>query len=140
MDQTLPAEVSNIEQHDHATLTTEVISSVNNSTAHHGQSTSLPPLHDHYSPVNSTHSDTQTLPPLPTQVQTPPQHAIDPRYPHLRKVIVPTYRGRTLREDLSEDTPRYFDDAAVFAGRLVKEMETEQSLHHRFSRYGQIAS
>jgi hypothetical protein len=105
-----------------------------------------PPTHpllnqEQYSPASSTHSETDTLPPCPTQAQSALRPDImDPRYPHLRKCVIPTYRGRTLREDLSEDTPRYFDDAAVFAGRLVKELETEQSLYHRFSRYGQIVS
>lgn len=69
-----------------------------------------------------------------------PADIIDPRYPHLRKRIIPMYRGRTLREDLSEENPRFFDDAAVFVGRLVKEQETEESLFRRFSRYGQVVS
>lgn len=65
---------------------------------------------------------------------------LDSRYPHLRKVLIPTYRGRTLREDLAEDRPRWFDDAAVFVGRLVKGQETEISLFNRFSQYGQMVS
>lgn len=81
-------------------------------------------------------------PVLEQAIPTPllPADEIDPRYPHLRKRIIPIYRGRTLREDLSGETPSYVDDAAVFAGRIVKESETEHTLFERFSRYGQIVS
>lgn len=35
---------------------------------------------------------------------------------------------------------RYIDQSAVFVGRLVKEVETEQSLLERFSQYGPVVS
>lgn len=86
-------------------------------------------------------------PPLPREPTPQSAHSapssmenFDPRYPHLRLLLIPTYRGRTLRADQSDDGPRFYDDAAVFVGRLVKGQETEQSLFERFSRYGQIVS
>lgn len=58
----------------------------------------------------------------------------------LAKRLVPTYKGRTLREDNTEDIPKFFDDAAVFVSQLVKAQESEITLFQRFSRYGQVVS
>ncbi|KAL7423191.1 hypothetical protein Q5752_002491 [Cryptotrichosporon argae] len=62
----------------------------------------------------------------------------DPRYPHLRKAVIHTYKGRILREDTSAGVIRYIDDSAVFVGRLVKGQETTSTLLQRFGRYGRV--
>jgi hypothetical protein len=103
---------------------------------HHVSSKPLP-----NQPRSESENDTvgtYTTAPSPPALAQAPLDFIDPRYPHLRRRLVPTYRGRTLREDVQEETTRFFDDAAVFVGRLVKEVETEQTLFERFSRYGEI--
>lgn len=61
-------------------------------------------------------------------------------YPHLRKTIAPTYRSRLLKVEVVDGEKRYFDESAVFVGRLVKEEETEESLLHRFGHYGPVVS
>jgi hypothetical protein len=53
---------------------------------------------------------------------------------------VPTYKGRLLRQDLSSGEPKYYDECAVFVGRLVKGQESEGSLLKRFSKYGEVVS
>lgn len=100
----------------------------------HFTTISPPQLHTPLPPAPPTYP---SVSPLPNTDSPFVQHH---HYPQLRKQVIPTYRGRTLREDLTGETPRFFDDAAVFAGRIVKEMETEQTLYQRFSRYGQIVS
>jgi hypothetical protein len=50
------------------------------------------------------------------------------------------YKNRILREDLSTGEAQFYDDAAVFVGRIVKEVETDITLLRRFSKYGPIVS
>ena len=69
--------------------------------------------------------------PIPQFV--PPTH-----HSSLRRALVPTYKGRVLREDMSTGEARYIDDAAVFVGRLIKAAETRETLFRRFERYGKI--
>jgi hypothetical protein len=65
---------------------------------------------------------------------------IPSEYPHLAKVVAPTYRGRLLNEEMHKGEVRYIDPSAVFVGRLVKEQETEATLLQRFGKYGQVVS
>lgn len=114
----------------------------------------LPPPEPRYaslsnSATSTSSSDTQVkMEPLtPRQEESPifanvntPNGMHDPTYPHLRRFLVHTYRGRTLREDMTTGEPRYFDDSAIFVGKLVKQHETVQTLFERFARYGNIVS
>jgi hypothetical protein len=86
-----------------------------------------------------------TSPPdQPSQVtnfsSTPVGGSSDPQYPGLIKRVIPTYKGRSLREDSSTGETKYYDECAVFVGRLVKGQETELTLLRRFARYGDIVS
>ena len=74
----------------------------------------------------------ESVPGTPT---TPPPH-----HPLLRKALVPLYKGRALTEDSSSGENRFIDNAAIFVGRLVKTLETKNSLFGRFERYGKIVS
>lgn len=69
-----------------------------------------------------------------------PVDEFDPRYPHLRRRFLPTYRGRPLRHEAVNGVPRFVDDLGVFVGKLVKEKETEETIFRRFSKYGRIVS
>jgi hypothetical protein len=60
-------------------------------------------------------------------------------YPGLTKTLVPTYRGRLLKEELVDGaSSRFIDESAIFVGRLVKETETVHTLFSRFAKYGMI--
>lgn len=83
----------------------------------------------------------KNTPPLKSlAVPVVPLDEFDPRYPHLRRRFLPTYRGRRLRHESVNGVPRFVDDLGVFVGKLVKEKETEESIFRRFSKYGQIVS
>lgn len=76
-----------------------------------------------------------------TPPPSPPHGPIDlpSEYPHLRKLLAPTYRGRLLTEEkLGDGEVRYTDQSAVFVGRVVKEQESDASLFQRFAKYGPI--
>lgn len=103
------------------------------------------------SSVSDQRSETATQPPQspvehrdPSVSQAPSesQHSMstDAQYPHLVRSLVPTYRGRQLREEVQDGVSRYIDDAAVFVGRLSKTQETQLTLFKRFERYGKIVS
>lgn len=70
------------------------------------------------------------------QRQTPPTA----HHPYLRPATLPVYKGRALKEDTSSGEVRYIDEAAIFVGRLVKTIETKETLLRRFERYGKIVS
>jgi hypothetical protein len=71
---------------------------------------------------------------------TPIGDSSDPHYPGLIKRVIPTYKGRSLREETSTGDTKYYDECAVFVGRLAKGQETELTLWRRFARYGDIVS
>ncbi|ORY31414.1 hypothetical protein BCR39DRAFT_465791 [Naematelia encephala] len=71
---------------------------------------------------------------MPCEIHTTP----DRYHPSLRRVLMYTYKGRRLEERMVNGEPKYFDRAAVFVGRLVKEQETKETLFHRFRKYGAI--
>ncbi|WOO77702.1 uncharacterized protein LOC62_01G001264 [Vanrija pseudolonga] len=77
---------------------------------------------------------------LDTGVKTPSPSSPEFIHPHLRAQVLPTYKGRLLREEYVDGEPKYFDDAAIFVGRLVKNQETHLSLLKRFERYGKIVT
>ncbi len=70
-----------------------------------------------------------------TLLLTPPSY-----HPFLRRALVPIYKGRALKEDTSTGEVRYIDESAIFIGRLVKTLETKETLLRRFERYGKIVS
>lgn len=61
-------------------------------------------------------------------------------HPFLYKALVPIYKGRTLKEITSDGEARFIDQAAVFVGRLVKTVESKETLFRRFRRYGRIVN
>ena len=98
----------------------EVTGSVKSGTVQ-TKSKSIPPMTPPHSPELQTRD-------LPSE------------YPHLRKALVPTYRGRLLKIEVVDGVKRYVDESSVFIGRLVKDIETEITLFERFGQYGPVVS
>lgn len=93
----------------------------------------------------ASHSTTSGKPkadrrPSPVPIPVLPVEEVDPRYPHLRRRLLPTYRGRPLRHETVGGVDRFVDDLGIFVNKLVKEKETEATIFRRFSKYGHIVS
>ncbi|WWC88819.1 uncharacterized protein L201_003732 [Kwoniella dendrophila CBS 6074] len=120
-------------------------------------------LSQHVEPTNSddpvNHPESQPRNPMSTenpQNELPPSpvtplaqssglygsaiNGYSPNHPHLRRMIIHTYKGRPLVEDTSSGQPKYVDDRAIFVGKLVKHAETGATLLKRFERYGRIST
>ncbi|WVQ96814.1 hypothetical protein IAU59_003921 [Kwoniella sp. CBS 9459] len=91
-------------------------------------------------PNTSSNASIVAPTPLAAMSHPAPQFGLSPTHPMLRRGLIHTYRGRMLTEDVSTGEPRYFDERAIFVGRLVKGLETAATLLQRFAKYGKVCT